>query len=107
MVETFCDLLDARIEQKPRGLNSFRELIRFVADQPGHDQHYAIDASKIEATLGWTLAETFESGLSNTVDWLLANKNWWQLVRSGAYQGASVCFSASIEIYRRRRHPNS
>ena len=77
----------ARIEQKPQGLNSFRELIRFVADRPGHDQCYAIDASKIEATLGWTPVDTFESGLSKTVDWFLANETWWQRVRSGAYQG--------------------
>ena len=87
VVETLCDLLDARIEQKPQGLNSFRELIRFVTDRPGHDQRYAIDASKIEATLGWTPVETFESGLSKTVDWFVANEAWWQRVRSGAYQG--------------------
>ena len=73
VVETLCDLLDAHIEQKPQGLNSFRELIRFVADRPGHDQRYAIDASKIEATLGWTPVETFDSGLSKTVDRFLAN----------------------------------
>ena len=87
VVETLCDLLDARIEQKPQGLDSFRELIRFVTDRPGHDQRYAIDASKIEAALGWTPVETFESGLSKTVDWFLANETWWQRVRSGAYQG--------------------
>lgn len=83
VVETLCDLLNARIEQKPQGLNSFRELIRCVADRPGHDQRYATDASKIEAKLGWTPVETFESGLSKTVDWFLANENWWQRVRSG------------------------
>ena len=75
-VETLCALLDARIRRKPRGLNSFRELIRFVADRPGHDQRDAIDVSKTEAILGWTPVETFESGLSKTVDWFLANENW-------------------------------
>ena len=63
------------------------ELIRFVADRPGHDQRYAIDASKIEATLGWTPVETFESGPSKTDDWFLATENWWQRVGSGAHQG--------------------
>ena len=87
MDETLCEVLDARIEQKPQGLDSFRELIRFVADRPGHDKRYAIDVSKIDATLGWTPVEIFESGLSKTVDWFLANETWWQRVWSCAYQG--------------------
>ena len=87
VVETLCDLLDQRIQDKPQGMTSFRELITFVTDRPGHDKRYAIDASKIEATLGWTPVETFETGLAKTVDWFLANETWWQRVRSGAYQG--------------------
>lgn len=87
VVETLCDLLDQRIQNKPQGMTSFRELITFVTDRPGHDKRYAIDASKIEATLGWTPVETFETGLAKTVDWFLANETWWQRVRSGAYQG--------------------
>lgn len=87
VVETLCDLLDQRIQDKPQGMTSFRELITFVTDRPGHDKRYAIDASKIEATLGWTPVETFETGLAKTVDWFLANESWWQRVRSGAYQG--------------------
>ncbi|MEK9606798.1 MAG: dTDP-glucose 4,6-dehydratase [Gammaproteobacteria bacterium] len=87
VVETLCDLLDQRIQDKPQGMTSFRELITFVTDRPGHDKRYAIDASKIEATLGWTPIETFETGLAKTVDWFLANETWWQRVRSGAYQG--------------------
>ncbi|MDB2425390.1 dTDP-glucose 4,6-dehydratase [Litoricolaceae bacterium] len=87
VVETLCDLLDVRVNPKPQGIQSFRELITFVTDRPGHDKRYAIDASKIASTLGWTPQETFESGLAKTVDWFLANKDWWQRVRSGAYQG--------------------
>jgi len=87
VVETLCDLLDQRIQDKPQGMTSFRELITFVTDRPGHDKRYAIDASKIEATLGWTPVETFDTGLAKTVDWFLANETWWQRVRSGAYQG--------------------
>jgi len=87
VVETLCDLLDVRVDPKPQGIQSFRELITFVTDRPGHDKRYAIDASKIASTLGWTPQETFESGLAKTVDWFLANKDWWQRVRSGAYQG--------------------
>ena len=87
VVETLCDLLDQRIVDKPGGIESFRELITFVTDRPGHDKRYAIDASKIEATLGWIPVETFETGLAKTVDWFLANETWWQRVRSGAYQG--------------------
>lgn len=86
VVETLCDLLDVRVNPKPQGIQSFRELITFVTDRPGHDKRYAIDASKIASTLGWTPQETFESGLAKTVDWFLANKDWWQRVRSGAYQ---------------------
>jgi dTDP-glucose 4,6-dehydratase len=77
VVETLCDLLDQRIQDKPQGMTSFRELIAFVTDRPGHDKRYAIDASKIEATLGWTPVETFETGLAKTVDWFLANETWW------------------------------
>jgi len=87
VVETLCDLLDVRVNPKPQGIQSFRELITFVTDRPGHDKRYAIDASKIASTLGWTPQETFESGLAKTVDWFLANKDWWQRVRSGTYQG--------------------
>ena len=87
VVETLCDLLDTRLPGKPAGITSFRELITFVTDRPGHDRRYAIDATKIADELGWTPAETFETGLAKTVDWFLANRPWWQRVRSGAYRG--------------------
>lgn len=75
VVNTICDLLD---EMRPKADGqSYRQLITFVQDRPGHDQRYAIDASKIEAELGWRPQETFETGLRNTVRWYLDNAQWW------------------------------
>jgi dTDP-glucose 4,6-dehydratase len=61
-------------------------LITFVPDRPGHDRRYAMDASKIERELGWTPAHDFPRGLRRTVDWYLANRPWWEKIRSGAYR---------------------
>ncbi|MGF1502273.1 MAG: dTDP-glucose 4,6-dehydratase [Paracoccaceae bacterium] len=69
-------------------------LIRFVTDRPGHDARYAIDARKIEADLGWTPAESFESGLARTLDWYLANRTWWETVRSERYKGERLGLQA-------------
>ena len=63
------------------------ELITFVADRPGHDLRYAIDASRIRAELGWSPAETFETGLRKTVAWYLQNRPWWERILSGQYRG--------------------
>jgi dTDP-glucose 4,6-dehydratase len=60
-------------------------LIRFVKDRPGHDRRYAIDSSKIQNDLGWTPRTSFEKGLRSTTDWYLANREWLERVRSGAY----------------------
>jgi dTDP-glucose 4,6-dehydratase len=87
VVQTICDLLDELAPQRPAGIRSYRELISFVPDRPGHDRRYAIDASKIERELGWTPDETFESGLRKTVEWYLGNRQWWQRVQDGSYQG--------------------
>lgn len=82
VVYLLCDLMECSVAKKPYGIESFRELISFVADRPGHDKRYAIDASKIQADLGWSPAETFDSGLRKTVSWYLKNRDWWQpLVR--------------------------
>ncbi len=61
-------------------------LITFVKDRPGHDRRYAIDASKIERTLGWKPQETFETGIEKTVQWYLDNRKWWERIISGEYQ---------------------
>jgi dTDP-glucose 4,6-dehydratase len=83
IVQTICDLLD---ELRPRADGSYRRLITFVADRPGHDRRYAIDARKIERELGWRPAETFESGIRKTVQWYLDNPQWVAEVQSGAYR---------------------
>ena len=78
VVETICDILQEFIpNEKP-----FRDLIKFVEDRPGHDQRYAIDASKIKNKLGWEPHETFESGISKTVEWYLNNLKWCKKTKS-------------------------
>lgn len=84
VVEQICDLLD-RLVPKNNG-KSYRELIRFVPDRPGHDLRYAIDAQKIKTDLGWQAKEDFASGLYKTVMWYLDNRSWWQAVLDGSYQ---------------------
>ena len=67
-------------------ISSYKDLITYVADRPGHDMRYAIDASKIQRELGWTPQETFESGIRKTVQWYLNNQAWCQHVQDGSYQ---------------------
>jgi dTDP-glucose 4,6-dehydratase len=83
VVETICDSLDRLV---PVG-DSRRRLITFVTDRPGHDFRYAIDCSKIERELGWRPSESFASGLDKTIAWYLANRAWWEPLRTGIYQG--------------------
>ncbi|WP_407731849.1 dTDP-glucose 4,6-dehydratase [Pseudocitrobacter faecalis] len=87
VVETICALLEELVPHKPQGVAHYRDLITYVADRPGHDLRYAIDASKIERELGWVPEETFESGMRKTVQWYLANETWWKQVQDGSYQG--------------------
>ena len=87
VVETICELLEELAPNKPHGVVHYRDLITFVADRPGHDLRYAIDASKIARELGWLPQETFESGMRKTVQWYLANESWWKQVQDGSYQG--------------------
>jgi dTDP-glucose 4,6-dehydratase len=83
IVHTICKLLDVL---RPQIIGSYRSLITFVTDRPGHDRRYAIDASKIERELGWKPAETFETGFRKTVQWYLDNPDWVENVQSGAYR---------------------
>ncbi|TDP71413.1 dTDP-glucose 4,6-dehydratase [Roseateles toxinivorans] len=83
IVETVCALLD---ELKPDPAGSYRRLITFVKDRPGHDRRYAIDARKLERELGWRPAETFETGIRKTVQWYLDHTDWVTEVQSGAYR---------------------
>ncbi|MDX7686062.1 dTDP-glucose 4,6-dehydratase [Aeromonas caviae] len=82
VVHTICDLLD---EMVPKA-GSYRDQITYVADRPGHDRRYAIDASKMSAELAWQPQETFESGIRKTVQWYLDNQQWVNNVKNGSYQ---------------------
>ena len=84
VVNIVCGLLD---ELKPRADgSSYSTQISFVKDRPGHDQRYAIDATKLENELGWKAAENFASGIRKTVQWYLTNPEWVQSVTSGEYR---------------------
>jgi dTDP-glucose 4,6-dehydratase len=83
VVNAICDIMN---EFLPRN-DSYRDLIQYVSDRPGHDLRYAIDSQKIQRELGWKPNEQFETGLRKTVKWYLDNKDWWEAVRSGSYRG--------------------
>ncbi len=84
VVTTICRKLD---ELRPRADGStYESLITYVTDRPGHDRRYAIDPTKIQRDIGWSPAETFESGINKTVAWYLQSTEWIDTVRSGAYR---------------------
>ncbi|WP_252273533.1 dTDP-glucose 4,6-dehydratase [Pseudomonas subflava] len=86
VVRGICALLEELAPGKPSGVTRYEDLITFVKDRPGHDQRYAIDASKIQHELGWVPQETFASGLRKTVQWYLDNLEWCRHVQDGSYQ---------------------
>lgn len=92
IVDLLCALLEAErpASQNPalpaRGIASYTKLKTFVADRPGHDRRYAIDATKIRSELGWQPQQDIESGLRQTVRWYLDNTKWCADVQSGNYQ---------------------
>lgn len=83
LVRLLCKLMDEKLGREP---GSSEKLITYVKDRPGHDKRYAIDATKINRTLGWQPSVTFEEGLSKTIDWYLSNGDWLEQVTTGAYQ---------------------
>lgn len=83
LVKLLCKLMD---EKLGRIAGSSEKLITYVKDRPGHDRRYAIDAGKINKELGWKPSVTFEEGLSETIDWYLANTEWLNHITSGNYQ---------------------
>jgi dTDP-glucose 4,6-dehydratase len=87
VVKAICAMLD-KIE--PAASGPRERLITFVSDRPGHDRRYAIDPSKIERELGWSAAETFESGLGKTVQWFVDNRAWWQCILDRGYRAERV-----------------
>jgi dTDP-glucose 4,6-dehydratase len=83
VVRQICSWMD---ELRPANI-SHHELISMVADRPGHDQRYAIDAGKLETELGWRALETFETGIEKTVRWYLEHPDWWRPLRDRVYGG--------------------
>jgi dTDP-glucose 4,6-dehydratase len=85
IVQAICAILDRR-RPRPDG-SSHAELVTFVADRPGHDRRYAIDAARIESELGWRPANGFDDALERTIDWYLDNGWWWEPLRARRYSG--------------------
>jgi dTDP-glucose 4,6-dehydratase len=84
VVRAICAELDRRL---PDAAGPRERLIEFVTDRPGHDFRYEIDPSRAEAALGWSAPHDFEAGLRRTIDWYLANRPWWQALRTRRYGG--------------------
>ena len=82
VVTAICAAIDTR---RPEG-SPHERLIEFVTDRPGHDHRYAIDSAKITSELGWAPSVTFEDGIQATIDWYLANEDWWRPIVEGTYQ---------------------
>jgi dTDP-glucose 4,6-dehydratase len=83
VVRQICAIMD---RQRPADAPHER-LMSFVADRPGHDRRYAVDATKLETELGWRAQETFESGIEKTVAWYLDHEDWWRPLRDRVYGG--------------------
>jgi len=83
LVQTICDLMDAKT---PRQDGSYKELISFVDDRPGHDRRYAINASKLKDELGWGPSVSWNDGFKETINWYLDNEAWWRpLLKAGMF----------------------
>jgi len=92
VVQAICAVLDG---QRPRADGrGYAEQITFVTDRPGHDQRYAIDASKIRRELGWEPSTGFEQGIARTVQWYLDNESWWRDILNGRYDTARLGLKA-------------
>jgi dTDP-glucose 4,6-dehydratase len=83
VVMMVCKALEELRPHKPNGVTNYSDLITYVKDRPGHDQRYAIDATKIATTLGWRPHETFETGIEKTVKWYLDNEAWCRSIEAG------------------------
>ena len=93
VVRSICAVLDRAVP----GARPHERLIRFVADRPGHDARYAIDATRLETELGWKARETFETGIEKTVRWYMDNAWWWRPLRERVYAGERLGLAAVPE----------
>ena len=82
IVKIICDIMD---ELKPSKNGSYRDLITFVDDRPGHDKRYAVDSTKLKNTLKWKPRESFQSGIKKTIKWYLNNEDWWRKIQKNNY----------------------
>jgi len=96
VVRAICDLLDELVPAESNA--SRRDLVKFVADRPGHDRRYAIDASKAKAELGWSPRESFSSGLEKTVRWYLAQSDWWRGIRTYGGERLGLAARTTVEV---------
>ena len=88
VVRRICKIMDEAAPTPPA--KGHEELITYVTDRPGHDLRYAIDASKLQVELGWSPAETFETGIEKTVRWYLDREDWWRPLHEGTYDGSRL-----------------
>jgi dTDP-glucose 4,6-dehydratase len=86
VVHKICEILDEILPINQNGLSSYKHLISYVKDRPGHDVRYAIDATKIKNELGWEPIENFESGIMKTIEWYLNNNSWSDNIQNGSYK---------------------
>ena len=87
LVQSICTILD---EVQPRDSGSYKDLITFVSDRPGHDKRYAIDATRIKNELGWIPSVTLNQGLKKTINWYIKNENWWKPLLSRVALGMRI-----------------
>jgi len=96
VVHNLCNILDEQLMDS--NYRPHKNLIEYVADRPGHDQRYAIDASKLESELAWVPEETFESGIRKTVSWYLENQGWWQKILDGTYRHGRLGIESNLTV---------
>jgi len=88
LVTSLCAILDEELPDSPHRPHA--DLISFVTDRPGHDHRYAIDHAKLTAELGWQPTIGIDEGLKATVSWYLENRDWWQAIQDGRYDGGRL-----------------
>ena len=82
IVNIICEMLD---DLKPLKNGTYKDLISFVQDRPGHDTRYAINSTKIQNEIGWKPLESFKTGIRKTIKWYLNNEDWWRSIIDGVY----------------------